>query len=360
MKKINAIIFIVFIFGFAIFGLTSKDTQYSSSERRNLATFKPATVENVMSGDFFKSFTKYATEQFPLRESFRAINAQTRKNLFAQQDVNGIYTSQDYIFKRDYPINDKTIDNFIKKTNEVYNTYIKGKAENYYVSVIPDKSYFDGIDVLTNDAKTVADKFTSGLEGAEYIDIFDSLSLSSYYKTDSHWSQDKLFPVINTFAKQMNFPLLLEENYEKNILNGFCGVYYGQSALPFESENLIYMSNEVTDKAELFNLETNSYTQIYNLDNFDSEDPYNVFSDGAAALIKIESPFARTDKELVVFRDSFGSSIAPLFLEEYSKVTLVDLRYFASSLLSKEVNFENADVLVLYSSLILNSDIILK
>ena len=59
--------------------------------------------------------------------------------------------------------------------------------------------------------------------------------------------------------------------------------------------------------------------------------------------------------------DSFGSAISPLFLEGYSKITLIDLRYVASQLLPEFVTFhENQDVLFLYSTSLLNSGMLLK
>ena len=69
---------------------------------------------------------------------------------------------------------------------------------------------------------------------------------------------------------------------------------------------------------------------------------------------------AQTDKELVVFRDSFGSSIAPLLTPYYNKIIMVDLRYMDFKFVKEKLNFENADVLFLYSTLIINSSDILK
>ena len=91
-----------------------------------------------------------------------------------------------------------------------------------------------------------------------------------------------------------------------------------------------------------------------------SMDNYDIFLDGPAALITIENPHAETDKELILFRDSFGSSIAPLFAEAYAKVTLVDLRYLSSDYLSQFVEFGGKDVLFLYSTTILNTSEMLK
>ena len=40
---------------------------------------------------------------------------------------------------------------------------------------------------------------------------------------------------------------------------------------------------------------------------------------------------ADTEKELVIFRDSFGSSISPLLINYYSKITIIDNRYISSN-----------------------------
>lgn len=79
---------------------------------------------------------------------------------------------------------------------------------------------------------------------------------------------------------------------------------------------------------------------------------------GAVPLISIENPNAKTEKELLIFRDSFGSSIAPLLVENYKKITLIDLRYISSELLDNYIEFNNQDVLFLYSVLILNQNVL--
>ena len=90
------------------------------------------------------------------------------------------------------------------------------------------------------------------------------------------------------------------------------------------------------------------------------KDPYEMFLSGSLSLITIENPNATTDKELVIFRDSFGSSIAPLLVEGYAKITLVDIRYITSDLVGRFIDFENQDVLFLYSTLVLNNSVTLK
>ena len=80
-----------------------------------------------------------------------------------------------------------------------------------------------------------------------------------------------------------------------------------------------------------------------------------MFLGGEIAKLVIENPNAKTDKELVIFRDSYGRSIIPLMIDDYAKITVIDTRYQIPQLLLMGVNFDNADVLFLYSTLVLNA-----
>ena len=66
------------------------------------------------------------------------------------------------------------------------------------------------------------------------------------------------------------------------------------------------------------------------INEFNNDDPYDLFLSGPEMLIEIENDKAITDKELIIFRDSFGSSLSPLLVSAYKKVIIVDLRYIAS------------------------------
>lgn len=101
--------------------------------------------------------------------------------------------------------------------------------------------------------------------------------------------------------------------------------------------------------------------EMYATEEFTGIDPYNVYLSGPKALIMLENPNAKTEKELVIFRDSFTSSLAPLLTSEYAKITLVDLRYIASPILKEFIEWKDGqDVLILYNVEVLNNGSILK
>ena len=80
-----------------------------------------------------------------------------------------------------------------------------------------------------------------------------------------------------------------------------------------------------------------------------------MFLSGSVSLLRIENPNATTDRELIVFRDSFGSSVVPLLTRGYKTVTVVDIRYLSSAMLNRFIDFHGQDVLFLYSTLVLNN-----
>ena len=99
---------------------------------------------------------------------------------------------------------------------------------------------------------------------------------------------------------------------------------------------------------------------MYDLTQMEENDPYEMYVGGPVSLVTIENPEAMTEEELVVFRDSFGSSIAPLLAQGYKKVTLVDIRYIQPGILGSYIDFTDKDVLFLYSTLVLNNSETLK
>ena len=136
----------------------------------------------------------------------------------------------------------------------------------------------------------------------------------------------------------------------------FYGVYYGQAALPVQPDALAYLDNDVLSECKVYDHENNREIPMYDLKLAEGRDGYEMYLSGALSVVAIENPNAGSEKELVIFRDSFGSSIAPLLVENYAKVTLIDIRYLNESMIGEFVDFSNQDVLFLYSTSVLNNE----
>ena len=99
---------------------------------------------------------------------------------------------------------------------------------------------------------------------------------------------------------------------------------------------------------------------VYDESRMAEDDPYELFMGGPSSLITIDNPACENGRHLIVFRDSFGSSLSPLLAQGYEKTTLIDIRYIQPAMLKKFVDFTGADVLFVYSSMVLNNSETLK
>ena len=120
------------------------------------------------------------------------------------------------------------------------------------------------------------------------------------------------------------------------------------------------MESDLLADCTVFDYESNSYGSVYDLAKLEGQDPYEVYLSGSRSLLTIENPNAATDRELIIFRDSFGSSVAPLLVGDYARVTLVDIRYLSPTMLGNFIEFNGQDVLFLYSTLVLNNSETIK
>ena len=378
MKRIKdfltIILFLIVILGFSVAFAITPDQDVSKSERRKLLKAPDISVKAVMSKSFSEELEAYFLDQFPKRDWFRKINDNIRITVLRQTDVNGLWTNSGSIFKYEGDLKPDQVKYGVGVMNRVIKTNLSGM--NVYYSIIPDKNYY--IKGMGHhpvfDYDSLLKIMDENVKGAEYIDIFPELDLTDYYRTDTHWSQDKIFPVVEKLAEAMGMKenLTPAKDYRLNELYPFYGVYWGQVALGEKPDTLRFLTSPYTETAKVsgidpevlkkdFGVTYDLSDKVYSLDRFNGMDGYDVYLSGAQPIVTIECETAKSDRELVIFRDSYGSSIAPLFTGAYKKITLVDLRYIPSMLLGQFVEFgENQDALFLFSTSLLNSSMLMR
>ncbi len=368
MSKYKNAVFIgmwcVLVLSISLFMIFGKKKEYSDSERRLLAQKPVASSESIISTEFMKDFETYLADHIPFREQFRGVKSFCKLNLLMQPDVNKLYVKNGYIGKVEYPLNMEMLDHAGDKFSYLYENYMMDKDMNIYFSIVPDKHYFLSEDKsrVSMDYGKLVETMKSKTEYMEYIDIFPLLGIEDYYKTDTHWKQENIYDVAEHIASEMKVELPNTQNVKNKLDNPFYGVYYGQLALPMNPDTIYYITNDVLDKCIVTSYDTGKPVEksVYDMKKAYSKDPYEMFLSGNQAIIKIENPNADTERELIVFRDSFASSLVPYLVGAYSEVTLVDIRYVQSSVLESFVEFNKQDVLFLYSTLVLNDSLSLK
>ena len=359
IRNIGLALIVLIWLGLAVFAWVKPAGEISTAERRKLAQAPELTTETMLDGSYMRDFEEYATDQFPARDLFRQLKALYHYNVAGRQDNNNIYIEDGYAAQLEYPLNEQAVDHALGKLQWVTEKYLADSK--IYCAVIPDKGYYlaeaNGYPAMDYDR--LFGKVQAALPNATHITLTDSLTIEDYYRTDTHWRQEKLLPVANKLCEAMGVAPL-EGLTQTKLDTDFYGVYYGQAALPMQPEEMYILENDVLKGCQVYNYENGKYAPVYDLTKLEGNDPYEVYLSGPRSLLRIENPNAATDKELIVFRDSFGSSIVPLLVQNYKTVTLVDIRYMESWQLERFIEFNGQDVLFLYSTLVLNNGTTLK
>ena len=335
----------------------------SESERRPLNQMPKFTLETLLNAKFMKDFESFSLDQFPLRDTFRQLKSLFHYYGIQQNDNNGIYVTDGYAAKLEYPLNSDSVAYATGRFAYLYEKYLKDTGSTVFLTVAPDKGYYLAQEngYLSMDYEAMFAQLQKEMPWATYVDLTESLDYDDYYRTDTHWRQEKLLEAAAKLCKALGVTAPKAEDFTQTPLERpFYGVYYGQAALPMEPEIMYIMESDLLKACQVYNFESNAYAGVYDETKLDAKDLYEVFLSGPRSLLTIENPNAKTDRELIVFRDSFGSSMVPLLVQDYARVMVIDIRYINIDVLGQFVEFHGQDVLFLYSTLVLNNSEMIK
>lgn len=359
-KYIPAVVFLIFIYGMALWFLFSPKTDYSSSEKRYLQKFPDANVEKVLSGDFGSEFETFFADQFPQRNTWVGINAYTTL-AEGNNGASGVYNC-----KNGYLINKPvSTDNNLDKNVGAVVDFAKTIDAPTTVMLVPSTGYIAD-DVLPtfhdkyNDDEDIS-KISSTLskEKIGFVDLRERFKSEYkngsqlYYKTDHHWTTKGAYTGYQELCKALGVTPIDDSTLKKDSYPDFYGTTYSSSGFWLTPpDNIEIWSNpKNSDKnisvkiTEGANVKTSG--SMYFTDHLKEDDKYPVFIDGNHALTEITNTNAKNGTILLI-KDSFSHSLAPFLAENYSKVVLVDLRYYKESVSQLVSTYNPEQVVVLY------------
>lgn len=359
-KYVPAFVFIVFIFGMAIWFLFAPKSDYSSSEKRYLQKFPDVTFESVESGKFGSEFETFFADHFPSRNFWVGLNAYYALYT-GNNGAGGVYDC-----KNGYLINKP-----VSTENRLYantDTIVKFK-ENIDVPVtvmlVPSTGYiaedvlppihdkYNDDEYIDNVSKKLSD---NGLSFVDLRDKFKSAysdGMQLYYKTDHHWTTEGAYTAYEELCKQLGITPAAKEKFNVEAYPGFYGTTYSTSGFWFTQPDTIEVWNNPDNTENNIGVkitesgDTKEYNSMFFYDHIDEDDKYPVFLDGNHALTEITNSNAKGGTLLMV-KDSFGHCLAPFLAENYSKIVMVDMRYYKMSV-SDLIKAENPEqVLFMY------------
>jgi hypothetical protein len=365
-QQLRNYIFVALLTLVGLINILVPDQEASLSERRLLAQWESISFEN---------FESYFLDQFMFRDQLRTIKSVVDFYVFQKKDIHEVYIDEGHAFQLQKPLDHISIQRF--------STYAQNLAKlmpensSFVVAVIPDKSYYYPKKGYPNfDYLTMIDLLEDNLlptneRPITFLDLSLSLNLDDYYTTDLHWKQESLSEVRTKLLEllspshdlQKEAPALAEK--EVITYSDFYGGYFSRAPLFLSKETLTYYTTHLTQSSTVSIYESidtpNLYEGVYNPSALGQMDSYDVFLYGPKSVITIDT-HQSLGRHLIIFRDSFASSLAPLLLDYYDTLTLIDLRYISPTLALKMVGpiSEPTDVLMLYNSQIINNSLLLK
>lgn len=297
--------------------------------------------------------------QFPTTEGLAALELLRR-----QETETGIFLSQGHLAKDEDDLDTQMLNLAARKFNDIYEGFLRPAGCPTYFAMIPSKQALLPTGRSSPDYDAMAVHLAEEMPGMTHLDLTQFLSLEDFYRTDSHWRQEKITDVAAYFGQVMGANVY--EPFSREVFTrDFRGTYMTDVPLelPLEPDTLYFLTSPTLRNCHVETYDLMGRPQdapLYDYKKRSRWNPYDFFLSGTQALITIENPAGPAGKELVIFRDSFGSSLAPLLVPGYRKITLVDLRYVNGFMMGALVDFHGQDALFLYSSLMLFSSLALR
>ena len=351
-KAFDYITIISFLLVVSLIGIhltAGPDPGFLTGERRYPAE-KPS-LSLTSADSVSKQLNGYFLDKMPFRSQLRNLKVAFASTLLFQSTVDG------YRLKNgsEYQILDNWNGEYAKRNV----SFLSKAAKNYYpnsrvyYSFIPDKGYYAG-EINHPDLELLKDAFGESFAEATFADVSGLIGFDSFYKTDIHLRQECETAIAEYICRAMNADYFDTDEFTGESIGEFRGGLSGQAAFITKSDVKTVMHSDMTDSATATDYLSGETVSIYDGVLFETSiDPYDVFLGGEKAVITIDNKEAEGERILVIFRDSYARSIAPLLLKSYSRIVLVDFRYIPISYLetlSETVAPDGSDILVLLSA----------
>lgn len=338
--KIFIAVFLVFlsVMGYLYYALPAKE--YSSAEKRVLAQVPEISVKRVLNGSFSKDFEEFLADQTPFRSFYVGVNSYFEL-LKGNNGTNGIYLGKEGMLIEKPVENSDRLDINIKRIN----SFAKEVSPKIYVISAPQKGWvYDNLlpknhleykdKEYTNTLKTELDKSIT------YIDLSDILKANReknllYFNTDHHWNSEGAFLGYKKICSVIGIEEPSEKDYNiTKLKDKFYGTSYSKSGYFLTKSDYVNVwkskENEGNAKVTIDHKDITVHDSMFFDELENEENKYIVFLNGDSSVTNIETE--AKGGTLMVIKDSFANVVIPFFADNYSKIVVVDLRYYKQNL----------------------------
>lgn len=367
-EKVVVILFLTFIFTFGIWSLVKPDEEMSVIENRNLDHRPDATLNNLLSGDYFKRFESYYNDQFPLRSQWIEANNKIEKVALQQDVVNSEYISDDGYLIPTLVSTDKTLEpKVIAQRINNFTGNVENNNINVYFALVPNKTTmmeYKLPNYVFSEANQLSDKLMNNLKEFSNIIPIDLRSAikphmneeNLYFYTDHHWKAKGAYYAYQETVNQIKD---MNENISKPIPKSSFkwkeseATFLGSDARKttasyvekpdtvtivspdFEHEDLEICYKNECDK-KLYDFRYLKLSDKYT-------NRYKVYLSGDFSELIIRNPNVNNEQKLLILKDSYANPMIQFLARHYEETRILDIRHYDKKNIYQYIDENNID-----------------
>lgn len=251
----------------------------------------------------------------------------------------------------------KAVNNIAKKMGKDVNVYDMIVPTSIGIT-LPDNKYNK---VGSSDQKKSIQKMYDMLsDSVKTVDIYDEFMQHRteyiYYRTDHHWTSLGAYYAYDAFCKVKEMMPNKLEDYKKASFGTFKGAFYGETnnakSLRADKTEVLYPVNneKISIKYTTESGETLKGKVIEDASSFSESLKYVAYIDGDNPYTVIRNKNIKDGSSCVVIKESFGNAFVPFLADHYSKIYVIDYRYWQGSI-SKLVKDKSATDVVFINNI---------
>ena len=310
---------------------------FSEREKRYLQKAPDLSLRSLLKGDFMEQTEDYMADHYPAREAMVGLSAYF--DLFTGRNGSrDVYLGRDgWLFPKPvHPDNQDYAKNLaaLRQFAETCGRPVSLMAVPTAGGVVTDK--LPAVHLPYEDGELLQTARQALAGAVEWIDLYGLFEARQdeglYYRTDHHWTSRGAYLAYEAFGQARGWEPLPEEAFGVTSHGGFYGTSYAKSGYwAVEPDALeIWENSDLQARVSIYDdnrTEPIESDSLFFTGHLEEGDQYPVFLDGNHSLVRIENPAAEGGRLLVV-KDSFAHCLVPFLSAHYSRIDMIDLRYF--------------------------------
>ncbi|MBR0507817.1 MAG: hypothetical protein IJJ86_04335 [Clostridia bacterium] len=362
---LTVVLFALLLLAMPVAFLLQPYRAFSDAERRYLAEPPQLSEQKLSDWSFDDKVETFLADHMPARDAFVSINAYL--TLYAGRQVSAeVYRDADgYLIEAPVAFDETELDARLRRIAKL------GEATGLVprLLIVPSTGYIrserlpKSLAALYGDGavlKRIAD--TRGVSLVPIAERFRAEGQAWYYRTDHHWTADGAFAAYEAYMRAAGREPLPREAFTRRTFEGYSGSTRSRSALWLTAPDVLTVEEPKNCRVTVtFSDDDAAYDGMFFYGHLEEYDWYPLFLDGNHPVTVIENADAPQDAPvLVMVKDSFGNTLAPLLAPSYRTVVLADLRYSKQSVADLCAQYGADELLFCYSIERIATDLGLK